>query len=67
MTKEEFMGKMQMAYFGDKNALNECTQAISKAIAILQIGIRTYNSDGSRKALFEVICDVENILKGVER
>ena len=57
-----------------KNALNECTQeylrlreTISKAITILQIGIRTYNSDGSRKALFEVICDVENTLKGVER
>lgn len=26
MTKEEFIGKMQMAYIGDKNALNECTQ-----------------------------------------
>lgn len=39
MTKEEFIGKMQMAYFGDKKALNECTQeylrlreAINKAI-----------------------------------
>ncbi len=26
MTKEEFIGKLQMAYIGDKNALNECTQ-----------------------------------------
>lgn len=26
MTKEEFIGKLQMVYIGDKNALNECTQ-----------------------------------------
>lgn len=42
MTKEEFIGKMQMAYIGDKNALNECTQeylrlkkVIDKAIELL--------------------------------
>lgn len=42
MTKEEFIGKMQMAYIGDKNALNECTQeylrireVINKAIELL--------------------------------
>lgn len=26
MSKEEFIGKMQMAYFGEKNALEECVQ-----------------------------------------
>lgn len=42
MTKEEFIGKMQMVYIGDKNALNECTQeylrlkkVIDKAIELL--------------------------------
>lgn len=39
MDKMEYLGKMQMAYFGDKNALEECIQErlkvadlISKAI-----------------------------------
>ncbi len=43
MTKEEFIGKMQMAYIGDKNALNECTQeylrlreVINKAIEYIE-------------------------------
>lgn len=30
MNKEEFIGKMQLAYFGDRNALEECTQEYLK-------------------------------------
>ena len=30
MNNEEFIGTMQMVYFGEKNALEECTQAYLK-------------------------------------
>ncbi len=30
MNNKEFIGKMQMVYFGEKNALEECTQAYLK-------------------------------------
>lgn len=36
MTKDEFIGKMQMAYFGNRNALEECTQEYIKTRALFE-------------------------------
>lgn len=41
MTKEEFIGKMQMAYIGDKNALNECTQEYLRLREVID-KVKTY-------------------------
>ncbi len=43
MTKEEFIGKMQMAYIGDKNALNECTQEYLRLREVINKAIKYIN------------------------
>lgn len=70
MTKEEFIGKMQMVYIGDKNALNECTQeylrlreVISKAIEYINNHDLTCNENWLvqyEKELLDILKEVIN-------
>ena len=63
MTKEEFIGKMQMVYIGDKNALNECTQEYLRLREVID-KVKTYiHSVPYCNAEFDIILD---ILKEVE-
>lgn len=71
MTKEEYIGKMQMSYFGDKNALNECTQeylrlkeAINKAIEYIDKEIYYCLSSGDNINIY--LDKLLDILKEVE-
>ena len=69
MTKEEFIGKLQMAYIGDKNALNECIQeylrlreVISKAIEYINNHDLTCNENclvQYEKELLDILKEVE--------
>lgn len=61
MTKEEFIGKMQMAYFGDRNALEECTQEYLKTEELYNKAI----SDSVRESKRRM--DLEKALRKIEK
>lgn len=63
MTKEEFIGKMQMAYIGDKNALNECTQEYLRLKKVIDKAIDwlvKYQTEWCQED--EVIRDLKQVL-----
>lgn len=46
--------------------LKKQKEVIEEAIDTLQIGVNTYNNEGSRRALFEVISEVKGTLEDVQ-
>lgn len=63
MTKEEFIGKMQMVYIGDKNALNECTQEYLRLKKVIDKAIDwlvKYQTEWCQED--EVIRDLKQVL-----
>lgn len=64
MTKDEFIGKMQMAYFGDKNALEECTQEYIKIKKLYKMALEDDVKTSKRKIVLEQALDeIEKYLK----
>lgn len=69
MTKEEFIGKMQMAYIGDKNALNECTQEYLRLKKVIDKAIEYINNHDltcNENWLVQYEKELLDILKEVE-
>ena len=62
MTKEEFIGKMQMVYIGDKNALNECTQEYLRIREVINKAIEWVEKN---RYYFPAPDELLNILKEV--
>lgn len=57
MTKDEFVGKMQMAYFGDRNALEECTQEYIKTKKLYEMALEDNVKASKRKMILEQALD----------
>lgn len=71
MNKEELIGKLQMVYIGDRNALNECTQeylrlkeVINKAIEYIDKEIYYCLSNGDNINIY--LDKLLDILKEVD-
>ena len=63
MNKEELIGKLQMAYIGDKNALNECTQEYLRLKKVIDKAIDwlvKYQTEWCQED--EVIRDLKQVL-----
>ena len=63
MSNEEFIGKMQMGYFGDKNAIEECSQEylrVKQALNEIDKWVRNYQKEWSKTD--EVVKDMNCLL-----